>query len=156
MLQNSYNFRQIHKSVFTKCICIWMRACGRYLGCILSPWPTAAWVASWGTSSAWFGPSSGPCLLRSWRTAWRLENAKTIIDVGRLSGSQRWDRSHDLRLRFSTPPADFSSCAASEQEIFSYKSPSSSSEWWSWYSWGESSRGFSHYWLHSNYIGKVV
>lgn len=48
-----------------------------YLWCILSPWQTAAWAASSGTSSAWFEPSSGRRLLQRSMTvrhsAWRLE-----------------------------------------------------------------------------------
>lgn len=56
-----------------------------YLWCILSPWQTAAWAASSGTSSAWFEPSSGRRLLQRSTTvrhsAWRLERKHNKWDV---------------------------------------------------------------------------
>lgn len=55
------------------------------------------------------------------------------------TGSKPWRRPSDLHLRLSVLLPNLSSRAASVLPIFSYRSESSSSEWWSWYSWTTSS-----------------
>lgn len=84
--QNHYNCKKWVKNqlmvwkirlVVVKLPVFWL-----HLGCIPSPWPTAAWDASSGTSSAWSGPVLGPCpppsWMNVWRSVWRLKSFRHL------------------------------------------------------------------------------
>lgn len=89
---------------------------------------------------------SNPSLVRVPRRAgWMCDTLPVgwkVSDIYRVSrcrfqlGQHWWPQPRNLHRRLSGPLPNLSSRAESVQLILSYKSPSSSSEGWSWYSWG--------------------
>lgn len=68
---------------------------------------------------------------------WKVSDIYRRAGCAFQLGQTGWRHPGNLHRRLSaTPPERSSRAAASLEAIFSYRSPSSSSEGWSWYSWG--------------------